>query len=293
VTSFDETQVRPAGGGAYATRVDRERPACLVFLIDQSDSMRDPLGGSDRSRHEALADILNGLLYEVVLRCVKSPQEGPRPYFAVSVVGYQTDRTGKPIVRSALHPPLDEHDVVWTPDLASNPLRIDQRPSPSGTGQVTAPVWIEPVAGGGTPMCKAFDRAGLIARSWVDAYPDSFPPIIINVTDGESTDGDPAAWAARLTGLRSNDGNVLLFNLALSGEGAEPVLFPSSADGLPDEYTRQLYAMSSELPPFMLEAARAQGFDVQPGARGFGCNGDLRSVVTFLNVGTAVGRNLR
>ena len=43
----------------------------------------------------------------------------------------------------------------------------------------------------------------------------------------------------------------------------------------------------------MIEAARAQGFDVQAGARGFGCNADLRSVVTFLNVGTAVGRALR
>jgi hypothetical protein len=293
MSSFDMTHVRPASGGGYSTRVDRERPACLVFLLDQSDSMRDPLAGSDRSRHQALADILNGLLYEVVLRCVKSPQEGPRPYFAVAVVGYQTDRQGQPIVGSALQSPLDEHDVVWTPDLAAHPLRIDQRPAPSGQGTVTAPVWIEPRAGGGTPMCKAFDRAGLIARSWVDAYPDSFPPIVINVTDGDSTDGDPAPWAERVKALRSNDGSVLVFNLALSSEGAEPILFPNAADRLPDEYTRGLFAMSSELPPFMLESARAQGFDVQPGARGFGCNGDLRSVVTFLNVGTAVGRNLR
>ena len=84
MSNFDETRMRSA---TYSARVDRDRPACLIFLLDQSNSMRDPLAGDpNRSRHVALAEILNGLLYEVVLRCVKSPQEGPRPYFAVAVV---------------------------------------------------------------------------------------------------------------------------------------------------------------------------------------------------------------
>jgi hypothetical protein len=43
----------------------------------------------------------------------------------------------------------------------------------------------------------------------------------------------------------------------------------------------------------MVDAARSQGFEVQPGARGFGFNADLRAVITFLNVGTAVGRSIR
>lgn len=291
MSSFDDTQLRSA---PYTARVDRDRPACLVFMLDQSTSMSDPLAGdATRSKHVALADILNGLLYEVVLRCVKSPQEGPRPYFAIAVVGYRTDGSGGPIVQSALQAPLNEHDVVWTPDLATNPLRIDKRPAPSGSGEVSAPVWIEPTANGGTPMCAAFDRAGLIARSWLDTYPDSFPPIVVNITDGEATDGDPLPWAQRLTSMRSSDGHVLLFNLGLSSEPTTPMLFPNSTAGLPDKHTKLMFDMSSELPPSMLDAARAQGFDVQPGARGFGCNADLRSVVTFLNVGTAVGRTLR
>ena len=291
MSNFDETRMRSA---TYSARVDRDRPACLIFLLDQSNSMRDPLAGDpNRSRHVALAEILNGLLYEVVLRCVKSPQEGPRPYFAVAVVGYSTDQQGNPIIQSALHPPLDVHDVVWTPDLAGNPLRIDQRPAGSGSGFVSAPVWIEPTAGGGTPMCGAFDRAGLIAKSWVDTYPSSFPPIVINITDGEATDGDPLPWATRLTGLQSDDGAVLLFNLGLSSNPSPPLLFPSEVPNTQDEFTSLMFQMSSTLPSFMIEAARAQGFDVQAGARGFGCNADLRSVVTFLNVGTAVGRALR
>ena len=42
-----------------------------------------------------------------------------------------------------------------------------------------------------------------------------------------------------------------------------------------------------------LAAAHAQGFNVGPGARGFGVNADFRSVVTFLNIGTSIGHLLR
>lgn len=278
----------------YERQVDRDHPSCIVVLVDQSDSMRDPLAGErTQSKQVAVAEILNGLLYELVLRCVKSPQEGPRPYFAVAVIGYCTAGPGSTRVRSAFSAPLDAADVAWTPDLAANPLRVDTRTAPSGSGQVSSPVWIEPYATGGTPMCAAFDRAGRLVTGWLQRYPASFPPIVMNLTDGQSTDGDPRPWAERLRTLSSDDGPVLLFNLHLSSTAADPVLFPSSAQGLADEYSLALYEMSSQLPPFMVEAAQAQGTPVQPGARGFGFNADLRSIMTFLNVGTSVGKVLR
>lgn len=278
----------------YERQVDRDHPSCIVVLVDQSDSMRDPLAGEvTRSKQQAVADILNGLLYELVLRCVKSPQEGPRSYFAVAVIGYCTAGPGSVRVRSAFSPPLDAADVAWVPDLAANPLRVDNRPSASGSGQVASPVWIEPRATGGTPMCAALDRAGRVVAGWLERYPSSFPPIVMNLSDGEANDGDPVPWADRLRSLSSEDGPVLLFNLHLSTESAQPCLFPSGPSGLVDEYARTLFEMSSELPEFMVEAARAQGQRVDPGARGFGFNADLRSIMTFLNVGTSVGKVLR
>ena len=129
-------------------------------------------------------------------------------------------------------------------------------------------------------------------KPWCDAYPDSFPPIVVNLSDGESTDGDPREWAQRLTSLRTNDGNTLLFNLEIGTQGS-PMLF---ADALPPKASRNtqtLFEMSSVLPPFMLDIARSQGFPVASQARGFGSNADFRSVVTFLNVGTSVGHLLR
>lgn len=279
---------------SYTRLVDRDHPACVIILVDQSDSMSDPLAGdTTKSKQTAVADILNGLLYELVLRSIKSPQEGPRPYFAVAVVGYNTSRPGQIRVQSAFSPPLNSADVAWTPDIAANPLRIDARPAPSGQGTISTPIWLEPHANGGTPMCAALNRAGAIATGWLQRYSSSFPPIILNITDGESTDGDPQLWAQRLRSLSSDDGPALLFNLHVSEQVSQPSLFPNSSHELPDDYSKLLFDMSSELPPFMLDAATAQGVSVQPGARGFAFNADLRSIMTFLNVGTSVGKVLR
>jgi hypothetical protein len=256
--------------------------------------MKEPLAGNrSTSKESAIAEMLNGIIYELILRSVKSPQEGPRPYFAVAAIGYGTADDGEALVRSALPPGPDGGDVRWCTDLAADPLRIDRRPSPSGTGSIAAPVWVETSSGGGTPMCQAFNRAGRLVKAWVDAYPASFPPIIMNFTDGEATDGDPKPWSDRLRSLTTEDGPVLLFNLNLSSTPSTPILFPASAEPPGDAQAARLFEMSSDLPPFMIEAARAQGLQISPGARGFGFNADLRSVVTFMNVGTAIGRLVR
>ena len=139
-------------------------------------------------------------------------------------------------------------------------------------------------------MCAALDRAGALAHRWIASFPDSFPPLVINLTDGEATDGDPQMWATRLRSLSTTDGPVLLFNLSLSSVPATPVLFPTSSAGLPSREAAALFEMSSLLPEIMLEGAGTLGEPVRLGARGFGCNADLKGIVTFLNIGTSIGR---
>lgn len=280
----------------YTRRVDRNSPGCLIFMIDQSASMSERISGGDLSKASAVAEQLNGILYELIQRCSKSHGEPPRPYFGVAVLGYCTDGSGNPIVGSRLTGQLLGKELVWTTDLALNPLRLEQRERTNAAGQRATfrfPVWIDAFADGGTPMCNAFDAVGRIARSWVDQYPDGFPPIVLNLSDGESTDGDPAEWARRLTSLRTSDGNVLLFNIGISTAALPPTMFPNSSAGINDPYGRALFEISSPLPEFMLTAAKQQGFQVEQGARGFGLNADLRSLMTFLNIGTSVGHLLR
>ncbi len=278
----------------YERRVDRHNPSCLVFLVDQSGSMSEGMTGANVSRAVAVADQLNGLIYELIQRCTKSLSEPPRPYFAVSVIGYRTDSMGRPVIGPMLQGALADRPWVWTSDLAQHPLRLEERQqeTPAGPQRYTVPVWLDPLATGGTPLCGAVNYAGKLVRSWVDQYPDSFPPIVVNLSDGESTDGDPTEWSARVRGLATSDGNALMFNLDMSSNG-QPVLFPNVPSPSWSKYGHTMFSMSSELPSVMLSAAAAQGFTVAPGSRGFGMNADFRSVVTFLNVGTSVGHLLR
>lgn len=273
---------------AYTRRIDRLHPVLLVLLVDQSDSMSEMIAGGQVSKAGAVADQINSMLFELVLRCVRSPHEPPRAYFHVAVLGYSTTERGDPVVAPAVEVTSGD-GTTSTTDLAANPLRMQARPGLAGS-VVNTPVWVEPVARGGTPMCAAMNRAGQLAASWVKRHPQAFPPVVVNLSDGEATDGDPAVWASRLRSLGTDDGRLLLFNLNISAEAGRTSLFPSATDGFPDGYARTLFHMSSPLPPPMVDVARAHGIPVGPDARGFGFNADMKALALFLNVGTSIGR---
>lgn len=101
-------------------------------------------------------------------------------------------------------------------------------------------------------MGDAFDRCKDLLAEWVGRHPDSFPPIVINITDGIQTDCDDDTLlekAHALKQIKTLYGNTLLFNAHISSQNDKAVLFPESADDLPgDERCRQLYEMSSMLP---------------------------------------------
>src|SRR5207302_1589657 len=116
------------------------------------------------------------------------------------------------------------------------------------------PVWFEPKADGRTPMCAALKLAARYLEVFLARYPACYPPVVINITDGRATDGDPQPAAKALRRLASADGNVLLFNVHISSSPAAPIEYPAAADGLPDNFARLLFRLSSPLPPPLLEA---------------------------------------
>ena len=105
-------------------------------------------------------------------------------------------------------------------------------------------------------MCRALSAAAVLAGAWC-ALPrnrDSFPPIVLNITDGEASDATPQTLLAEAGSIKSvatRDGNVLLFNIHLAGSGTQTSAqcFPSNREELPCiRYADLLYDMSSELP---------------------------------------------
>jgi hypothetical protein len=184
--------------------------------------------------------------------------------------------------------------------LANNPLRVEQRTRKVDDGagglleqKFKFPVWFEAKPTGKTPMCQALNVAKESLEVFLGRYPGCYPPLVVNITDGMSTDGDPLPMARTLCGLKSTDGNVLLFNAHVSALPASPVEFPAAEDGLPDNFAKLLFRMSSPLPPRLLEAARSDGFSGQNGARGFVFNADLVSIIRFLDIGTRVAQGVR
>src|SRR6202035_1255719 len=140
------------------------------------------------------------------------------------------------------------------------------------------------VAHGGTPMSEALKMGHATISAWIDQHPDGFPPIVINITDGESTDGDPTQAATALQSLTTSDGAVLLFNLHLSSSKATPIQFPDREEGLPDKYAQLLFRLSSPLPSYMRAVAKEEAIEISDGARGFVFNADMISVIRFLDI---------
>jgi hypothetical protein len=278
----------------YSAEISRSNPTCFLFLIDQSKSMLGPIGGGqDKKKADAVADSLNRLLYTLVLRCVWGQSVLDR--FHVGVIGY-----GRQVV-PALGGALASRELVPISELARCPLRVEQRVNlvDDGRGRqveqtVKMPVWFEAAGDGKTPMCKCLERASQIISGFLLEHPASYPPLIINLSDGEATDGNPEGPAQNLRELASEDGAVLLFNGHISSRSEQAIEFPDGEASLPDEYAQRLFRMSSRLPPAMQNSARQAGLVVTADSRGFVFNADLASVVRFLDIGTRVDlKNLR
>jgi hypothetical protein len=275
--------VRPAQRGTYSAEISRQNPGCLIFLVDQSGSMEETIaGGTGDKKKQVVADAINRLLYNTILRCAK--EDGVRPYFNIGVWSY----SGKDVQRAF------SAAVVLITEIAEHPKRTEarRRRVPDGAGGVyeeefQLPVWFDPIANGTTPMNAAFRAVVAPLRDWLSQHPASFPPIVINLTDGAYTDNSPAPIVWELMQMGTTDGNVLVFNCHISKQAGMTTPFPNDgqAAGL-EGLARELYDMSSALPELLRSQAQAKGYHVGDGARGYAFNADLVTMIDFLDIGT-------
>lgn len=270
---------------SYEADISSSTPACVVFLVDQSESMSDPcgMGGSKAS---IITEAINRTLEELCIKCNSANTN--LHYVDVGVIGYGANGVG-PIFAGD----LAKKDLVSVYDIAANPLRVETRVQtiqgtngkPSNS-RYNVPVWIEALHGGLTPMCEALCYTGSILSKWINTHPSSFPPVVVNITDGEANDGDPCVEAIKLTDLSTEDGSVLLFNCHISEVSSEAILFPTQNDEVEGVFANQLLEMSSIIPKQLVQRVSQNDFSIGPTSRGYIFNGKPENIIKILRIGT-------
>jgi hypothetical protein len=112
-----------------------------------------------RSKAQQVADVLNRTLATLITRCTKA--EGTRDYFDVGVIGY-----GGNGVYSGFQGALGSSVLHPISAIEASPLRIEERRKKTDDGaggiveqSIKFPVWFEPHANDGTPMCQGVTKA--------------------------------------------------------------------------------------------------------------------------------------
>jgi hypothetical protein len=276
---------------SYSQEISRATPGYLVILIDQSFSMYYPFGSGTGTKAKECATAVNRVLRETVLACTDG--EEIKNSCDISVLGYGKLKDS---AENAFSGALANKSVVTIQELTEHCLRVEtiKRKVSDGAGGLVEiddqfPIWIESAAVGETPMAEAFELASTLVREWINGHPSSFPPVVINITDGEANSLPAARGAAEvLTQQQTKDGKTLLLNAHIS-DGAEPeIILPASVEQLPqgDSYAQFLFEISSELPAIMLERAAAAGWNPSPYAKGFVYKAKLETLIQLLEIGT-------
>jgi hypothetical protein len=249
---------------AYQAEISRDNPTCILFVIDQSGSM-DESTETGRSKAQFVADVLNKTIYTLVTNCSKA--DGIRNYFDVGVLAYSGSDVMTGFGGALGNAPIHPISVI-----SEKPLRVEDRIKKvdDGAGGIIEqktkfPIWFDPQASGGTPMTAAITKAMELVAEWCDLHLHSYPPTILHVTDGQSTDGSPEHISDGLRQLSTNDGQSLLFNLHVTTGGGWEILFPTSEVGLADDNSRMLFRMSSQLPAHLAKFAGDKGYSIKEG----------------------------
>lgn len=240
---------------AYTAQITRNTPTAFIFLVDQSVSMRNKtvLHGEKMSLAEAVSRIVNNQINELVLRCIKTNEV--RHYYDIAIIGYGSQ------VYSGWNGALEGRFFVSPQEIKDNPYRkiITREEVRTRKGvsikEVEKVQWLQARSDGSrTNMFAAFQKAKSLLEEWIaDKHEkDCYPPTIINITDGVFNDATAEAMqqmANELKSMFTNDGNVLLFNIHISSNSDNSVVFPLSKQEISrDKNGVNLFDMSSLLP---------------------------------------------
>jgi hypothetical protein len=223
----------------YSVLATSKTPALIVYLLDISRSMNQPLGGSRKI--DTVLKALDKTTVRMVQRSTKGMIVAPR--YRIAMYGYHKD-------------------VV---DLLGGIQPV------SAVAETGIP---KPTLDYGTQTARAFEAVERLLQLELPHLEDCPAPLVCHMTDGLYGGADPEPVVARIKEMSVPDGPVLVENIFIS----KSVLRESVGDsqrwtGVTDveqlgkDYARKLFAMSSAVPDTYLETIGEFGYAIQPGAR--------------------------
>lgn len=267
--------------GSYSLQyltISSTNPCLIVYLIDQSGSMASNFGNGNHTKALEVANSINEIIYEVGLRCIGSAGE-VKNRFEISIIGYGKQEN---IAQSGWEGQLAGKWVVPIKNIFDYPLAQEN----------DKPIWIRPYASSNTPMTKAFENAKRLCNDWINwgNHRDCHPPIIINITDGEATDGGNnfnllKNEIEQINRLGTNYGTVSILNIHISSVAGDRILFPNQVTSS-DKFQKLLFEISTPLNENMIRIAQQKGYSVEGNSRGYVFNGNATDLLNFLNIGT-------
>jgi uncharacterized protein YegL len=247
---------------AYTTLANGQQPAVVIYVLDISYSMTDPLAG--RRRIDVVTDALEVALNQMVFRSMKGETISSR--YLVGMIAYSDN------VFDLLDgiKPVAEIANLGVPELSP-----DKR----------------------TDTARAFEQVEKILQAHIQEWQDYPAPLICHMTDGQYNGADPEPIARRIMNMRVRDGNVLLENIFISDQVlSEPIKDPMTWPGVTPStklalpYAQKLRAISSPLPESYRNELQKSGYRFAPDALMLlpGTNPEMVQLAFTMSTATAV-----
>lgn len=284
----------------YESLINRKHRGLFVIAIDCSASMQERIvfNSLSMSKSEAVALVCNYTIDELMARATR--QGVVRNYYDIAVIGYSGDGI-RPLIGDGTQQ-LIAIDLLakMSPEPCSYTFNQHLDDGTTVGATFTLHPWITPHAAANTPMHEAMLEIERLVAEWcrMPENRESFPPVVINISDGECSDGTAAdliGVAERIKSHSTRDGNTLLINICLTtNDEAESVAFPTN--GLFDDicpFRRMLFAMSSILPDTMEPLIENL---INPGSygpyRSVAFNASINELIMILAIGSESLKNM-
>jgi hypothetical protein len=248
---------------AYGIPATSTSPALVIYLLDNSASMREKLDGLPKIEHVNQA--VEKVLKKMVQRSTRGGIIAPR--YQLAMIAY----SDQPFDILGGIKSIDEVARIGKPRLAAS------------TNTDTAAAFV-------------------VARDLLEhelPYLQGCPaPMVCHLTDGEFNRGpDPEPIAQEIMQMSNDDGNVLVENIFVGpGLTTQPISDPSAWPGVLDihelesPYAQKLFNMSSPLPDSYASVINEDGYELEPGSRMLipGTNHDLIELAFAISGATQV-----